>query len=121
MVKPMSDGDDESAGAGSDRLSEPTPQTTSHDGRCRLRSLRTNEVAVVAGVEASQVAAKRLADMGFTPGVRVEMLRPGRPCLVRLNGTCMGVGARYQQSILLTIVETRAERDERRSSTPPRE
>lgn len=117
----MSGNDDESAEAKSDRAPEPTPGTTVHEGRCRLRSLRISEVAVVAGVEATQVAAKRLADMGFTPGVRVEMLRPGRPCLVRLNGTCMGVGARYQKSILLTIVETRAERDERRSSTPPRE
>ena len=119
MGNPTTGSDDEPADAGSDRSPGPTTGTTGHEGRCRLRSLRTREVAVVAGVEATQIAAKRLADMGFTPGVRVEMLRPGRPCLVRLNGTCMGVGAHYQKSILLTIVETRAERDERRSPTPP--
>ena len=119
MGNPTTSRDDEPADAGSDPSSGPTPGITGHEGRCRLRSLRTREVAVVAGVEATQIAAKRLADMGFTPGVRVEMLRPGRPCLVRLNGTCMGVGAHYQKSILLTIVETRAERDERRSPTPP--
>ena len=65
----------------------------------RLSSLKTGEAAAIVSVAASQVAAKRLADMGFVRGATVEMIRTGRPCLVRIGSTCVGLGADHQRSI----------------------
>jgi len=82
---------------------EPAPEATTplSSAAARLGSLRGGDVATIAGVDSSQLAAKRLADMGFIPGVQVEMLRPGKPCLVRVNGICLGLGLGHQESILL--------------------
>ena len=46
-----------------------------------------------------QRLAKRLADMGFVRGALVEMIRTGKPCLVRIGSTCVGLGADHQRSI----------------------
>jgi Fe2+ transport system protein FeoA len=66
-----------------------------------LPVLEAGEVGTIAGVSATQIAAKRLADMGFVRGARVEMLRPGTPCLVRIGSACVGLGAAHQDSVLL--------------------
>lgn len=65
----------------------------------RLSGLKTGEAAAIVSIAASQAAAKRLADMGFVRGAVVEMIRPGRPCLVRIGATCVGLGADHQRSI----------------------
>jgi len=65
----------------------------------RLSSLRTGEAAAIVSIAASQASAKRLADMGFVRGALVEMIRTGRPCLVRIGATCVGLGADHQRSI----------------------
>jgi len=70
----------------------------------RLGQLRSGDVATVGGLDSSQLAAKRLADLGFIPGVQIEMLRPGRPCLVRVNGSCLGLGRSHQESIVLSAL-----------------
>ena len=65
----------------------------------RLSSMKTGESAAIVSIAASQASAKRLADMGFVRGALVEMIRPGRPCLVRIGSTCVGLGADHQRSI----------------------
>ena len=65
----------------------------------RLSSLRTGEAAAIVSIAASQASAKRRADMGFVRGALVEMIRTGRPCLVRIGATCVGLGADHQRSI----------------------
>jgi Fe2+ transport system protein FeoA len=65
----------------------------------RLSSLRTGEAAAIVSIAASQASAKRLADMGCVRGALVEMIRTGRPCLVRIGATCVGLGADHQRSI----------------------
>ena len=67
-----------------------------------LPVLRAGEVGTIAGIAAMQIAAKRLADMGFVRGAQIEMLRPGTPCLVRIGTACVGLGAAHQDSILLS-------------------
>jgi len=57
------------------------------------------DVAIVVGIVAEEIAAKRLADLGFVPGVRVEMVRKGNPCIVRLDGTRIGLGTTLQRAI----------------------
>ena len=66
-----------------------------------LPSLRPGEVGMVKRVVATNGAAKRLADLGFVRGARLEMVRPGVPCIVRINETCVGLGRDHQTSIEL--------------------
>lgn len=66
-----------------------------------LLGLRTGESSTIVGVTAAQTSAKRLADMGFVSGARIEMIRPGNPCLVRIGGTCVGLGTANQGCILI--------------------
>ncbi len=72
--------------------------TAVHD---RLSGMKTGETAAIISIAASQASAKRLADMGFVRGALVEMIRTGRPCLVRIGATCVGLGADHQRSILV--------------------
>lgn len=74
--------------------SRPTTEREMH-----LRDVGAGEKVIVAGVAVSQNEAKRLADMGFVTGVRVEMVRTGEPCIVRLNGTLVGLGVANQRVI----------------------
>ena len=64
-----------------------------------LSTLNAGEAAAIVSIAASQAAAKRLADMGFVRGAVVEMIRPGRPCLVRIGATFVGLGADHHRSI----------------------
>jgi len=74
--------------------------------RLTLQGLAANAFAIVAGVGTSQAAAKRLADMGFVRGARIQMVRPGTPCIVRLDGTFVGLGRGHQECILVSPMET---------------
>jgi len=65
----------------------------------RLERLNAGEVAIVVGIVAEETSAKRLADLGFVPGVRVAMVRRGSPCIVRLDGTRIGLGNALQRAI----------------------
>ncbi len=49
--------------------------------------------------------AKRLADMGFVRGARLQMIRPGNPCIVSLERTRMGLGIGYQANIAVRSEE----------------
>lgn len=68
---------------------------------CDLSSLRAGDLGTVVGIDAAHSSAKRLADMGFVRGVRLEMVRPGRPCIVRIDGSCVGLGGAHQQCVSL--------------------
>ena len=70
--------------------------------RCEtLRNLGLGKHGAVVGVSATNSSAKRLADMGFVSGARIEMIRTGNPCLVRIGGTCVGLGSANQDCILI--------------------
>ena len=69
-----------------------------------LQSLRTGEVALVERITSTRGSAKRLADLGFVRGAELEMIRHGVPCIVRVKGTCVGLGRMHQASILLSPV-----------------
>lgn len=67
----------------------------------RISGMKTGEAAMIVSIAASQTSAKRLADMGFVRGAVVEMIRPGRPCIVRIGATCVGLGVDHQRSIVV--------------------
>ena len=66
-----------------------------------LPGLRSGERGVVASVRLGELSGKRLADIGFVPGARIEMLRRGDPCIVRIDESRVGLGRAYQEAILL--------------------
>lgn len=66
-----------------------------------LRLLKHNESAVIVKIQTSHVATKRLADIGFVQGTRVIMVRPGKPCIVKINSMTVGLGEALQNSILV--------------------
>lgn len=78
-----------------------------------LADLRAGESARVAGVAAEWESAKRLADMGFIRGARIDMLRRGSPCLVCIDGTRVGLGLAHQRSLWVEPLEAPARADSR--------
>lgn len=73
-----------------------------------VRALKPGEVGVIDGLVGDLEYAKRLADMGFVRGMSLVMLRPGTPCIVRLQTTCFGLGRAHQASIRLRTDESKA-------------
>lgn len=66
----------------------------------RLTKLKRGQTAVVAAVNGAHYSSKHLADIGFVRGARIEMLRPGSPCIVKIHeGACVALGVGYQVSI----------------------
>ena len=66
-----------------------------------LPTLGVGETGTVAAIRGTQVAAKRLADMGFVRGAELTMIQPGSPCIVRIDGHCVGLGTAHQIAIEL--------------------
>lgn len=71
-------------------------------GGGNLPTLEAGEFGTIDSINGVHAAAKRLADMGFFQGAKVTMIRPGEPCIVRIDGRCVGLGGALQNSILLT-------------------
>jgi len=68
-----------------------------------LSLLGSGEAGFVCRVTIEPRLAKRLADLGFIAGARVEMIRPGRPCIVRINGTRVGLGRGFQERVFVDL------------------
>ncbi len=66
-----------------------------------LPTLTAGQTGIVDRISAGQSLSKRLADLGFVRGARLEMIRPGVPCIVGIEGTRVGLGWAHQASILL--------------------
>lgn len=59
-----------------------------------LPLLQEGHIGIVSSVNPAPEMAKRLADMGFIPGARIQMVRSGNPCIVRVDDTSVGLGTR---------------------------
>lgn len=66
-----------------------------------LLNLKAGDIGVVDGIASSLGGSKRLADMGFIRGAKLEMIRPGSPCIVRIDDMCVGLGVGHQANIRL--------------------
>ena len=69
-----------------------------------LDSLSRGEAATIARISAEQSTAKRLADIGFVSGAMITVLRRGRPCLVRIGRTSVGLGLGLQRCVVINRV-----------------
>ncbi len=65
----------------------------------QLTQLTHGQQGVVESITSSESSAKRLADIGFVRGARLQMVRPGDPCIVRIDETCVGLGFGHQKHI----------------------
>ena len=70
---------------------------------CSLTSLKAGDVGVVQRIVSHEARSKRLADMGFIQGARLEVVRTGHPCIVQLDGFRVGLGRSHQASIELSV------------------
>lgn len=70
-----------------------------------LGGLKTGDSATVVSIVPDVRSAKRLADLGFVRGASVTMVSTGRPCIVRIQGRCVGLGHAHQESIALSTAK----------------
>jgi ferrous iron transport protein A len=59
------------------------------DGTCELiplNALRSGQAGRIRSLMGPGETVRRLREMGLREGTEVRMVRPGRPCIVRLDG-----------------------------------
>ena len=66
-------------------------------------TLNRGDNAIVEAVHGNKPASKRLADLGFVRGARILMVSPGSPCILRIDGRCVGLGRDHQRSIRFSL------------------
>lgn len=65
--------------------------------------LRAGESGRILAIDTARPSAKRLADMGFIQGASVVMIRPGKPCIIRIGERYVGLGLSLQACIHLAL------------------
>ena len=68
-----------------------------------LAMARPGEMVVVTGIRAGRGLQRRLADMGFTPGVQIRVINSGMPgpVLIDLRGARLALGRGIALKILV--------------------
>lgn len=66
-----------------------------------LGLLAAGQSAVVESVMGASDAAHRLREIGLRDGATVQMIRPGNPCLIRLDGLKLGLRSDALASVLV--------------------
>ena len=66
-----------------------------------LEFLRVGEWAEIAQVSGEGPCVARLAELGLRAGARLQMIQPGSPCLVRLEGGRLGLRPECAHHILV--------------------
>lgn len=66
-----------------------------------LELLQAGEWAQVAEVLGDSQCVTRLAELGLRAGARIQMLQPGSPCLIRIEGARLGLRPECAQHILV--------------------
>lgn len=56
------------------------------DALLPLQLLRTDETAQLIELSGDEKQVRRLSEMGLRVGATIQMLRPGAPCLLALDG-----------------------------------
>ena len=73
-----------------------------------LELLRSGEWADVAEVQGEPVWISRMAELGLRAGSRVQILQPGSPCLLQLNGFRLSLRAGNGSQILVRPLPAQA-------------
>lgn len=70
-------------------------------GGVPLRTLRAGDSARVERVAAGGSLIRRLREMGLHDGAELRMVRPGSPCIIRLDGQTLCFRAAELDAILV--------------------
>jgi ferrous iron transport protein A len=69
-----------------------------------LQFIRSGEWADIAEVCGEPVWISRMAELGLRAGSRVQILQPGSPCLLQLNGSRISLRTEGAKQILVRPV-----------------
>jgi ferrous iron transport protein A len=69
-----------------------------------LELLQAGEAADVAEVHGEPAWVGRMAELGLRAGSRVQVLQPGSPCLLQVNGTRLCLRGEQAMQILVRPV-----------------
>ena len=73
-----------------------------------LRSVRRGETVQLASIEAGRRLARRLTELGLTPGVSIQVLHVnGGPLLIGVRGTRLAIGRGMADKIMVQSSEDR--------------
>jgi Fe2+ transport system protein FeoA len=73
-----------------------------------LTALRVGEIALVVQVLGDSRCVDHLREVGLRPGVDVEMVQAGTPCIVRLDGHKLCLRADELASVMVTLREAKS-------------
>ncbi|MBL8795945.1 MAG: ferrous iron transport protein A [Planctomycetia bacterium] len=73
-----------------------------------LELLQAGEAADVAEVHGEPAWIGRMAELGLRPGSRVQVLQPGSPCMLQVNGTRLCLRGEQAMQILVRPVPVAA-------------
>jgi len=89
--------------------SQITKTTRKIDRSQRTRSLgsvRRGEIVQLAHIEAGRRLAQRLAELGLTPGVKIQVLHVnGGPILIGVRGARLALGRGMAQKIMVEAID----------------
>jgi Fe2+ transport system protein FeoA len=68
-----------------------------------LEVLRSGDWAEVAEVGGEPGWVARLAELGIRAGIRLQVLQPGSPCLLRVGGARLSLRAEQASQILVYL------------------
>lgn len=69
-----------------------------------LESLRPGEWAEVCDVAGDPGCVRRLAELGLSAGSRLQMLRGGSPCLIRVGGGRLSLRSDHAMQVIVRPV-----------------
>lgn len=69
-----------------------------------LELLSAGEWAEIGEVSGDAACVARLGELGLRPGARVQMIQPGSPCLVRLDGVRLALRSEAADHVLVEPV-----------------
>ena len=70
-----------------------------------LRSLRAGQSGRVARLTGNDDLIHRLRELGLRVGARVQMIQPGNPCIIRLDGQKFGFRADGAARVLVRLAK----------------
>lgn len=71
-----------------------------------LSSVRRGETVQLTHIEAGRRLARRLAELGLTPGVAIQVLHVnGGPLLIAVRGARLALGKGMAEKIMVTLPE----------------
>jgi Fe2+ transport system protein FeoA len=73
-------------------VTRPSAADKDHEG-VPLRSLRAGQAGRVCRLTGNDDLVHRLRELGLRVGARVQMIQPGNPCIIRLDGQKFGFRA----------------------------